>query len=76
MEPEPGSSPYAGLLTTARYPCQAARANRKALARNGKRGERLTDANRHLIVSGPMLMRLPAESRFNTESDLWGARIA
>ena len=55
MEPDAGSSPYSGLLTTARYPCQAARANRKALAKNVKRGEHLTDANRYLIVSRPML---------------------
>ena len=68
MEPDPGSSPYAGLLTTARYPCQAARANRLASAKNVKRGERLTDANWYLIVSGPMLMRLPAETRFNPEA--------
>ena len=46
----------------------------KRLARTAKprprmsSGERLTDANRYLIVSGPMLTRLPAETRFNPEA--------
>jgi hypothetical protein len=56
--------PYAGLLTTVRYP----RANRKASGKSVKPGERLPDAKRHLIVSGRLLRKLPAETRFNTQA--------
>jgi hypothetical protein len=44
------------------------RANRKASGKNVKRGERLPAAKWYLIVSGRLMRKLPAETRFNTQA--------